>query len=129
MEAAVFFTKSEENLTAARLCLQNGLCNASANRAYYAMFQAAATLLMERGIDLSGRKQLDHAPLQSLFANELIHRRKILNSKFKSYLPDAQTIRNAADYQAVVVSKKKANRLLAQAEEFVKAINEVLRYA
>ena len=47
METAIFFTKSEENLTAARLCQKNGLCNASANRAYYAMFQAAVTLLKE----------------------------------------------------------------------------------
>lgn len=55
VETTTFFTKSGENLTAARLCFQNGLFNAGANRAYYAMFQAAVAILMKRGISFDSR--------------------------------------------------------------------------
>ncbi len=35
-----FLAKAEENLTAVRICFENGLHNACANRAYYAALHA-----------------------------------------------------------------------------------------
>ena len=39
--------KAEESLKAAELCYAQGLYNSSANRAYYAMFQAAQVALVQ----------------------------------------------------------------------------------
>jgi len=40
-EGSMEIAKAEESLKAAELCYAQGLDNSSANRAYYAMFQAA----------------------------------------------------------------------------------------
>ena len=42
-----FLAKAKENLTAARLCFENGLYNACANRTYYAALQAAIAALAQ----------------------------------------------------------------------------------
>jgi hypothetical protein len=42
-----FLTKAKENITAAALLFENELYNASANRAYYAAFQAAIAAISE----------------------------------------------------------------------------------
>lgn len=124
MEATIFLTKSEENLTAARLCLQNGLCNASANHSYYAMFLAAVAILLARGVTFDPKQHLDHTPVRSLFSNELIHRRKIFPNKFNRYLNDALLVRGQADYEPQTISQKKAHRQMAQAYEFVEIIKK-----
>ncbi len=41
--------KAEENLAAAKICFQNRLYNACANRAYYAVIHAAKSTLANRG--------------------------------------------------------------------------------
>ncbi len=41
--------KAEENLAAAKICFQNRLYNACANRAHYAAFQAANPPLRTKG--------------------------------------------------------------------------------
>lgn len=129
MEATTFFTKSEENLTAARLCFESGLFNAGANRAYYAIFQAAVAILMKRGFALEQSKHIEHTKVQSLFANELIHRKKVLGNRFKTCLPNAQTLRNVADYRAVEIGQRKSRNQLLQAEEFINAIKKEFNHA
>ncbi len=129
MEIYAFFTKVEENLSAARLCHANGLFNASANRAYYAMLQAAIALLWKKGFEFDPRKHFNHAQIQSLFAGELIHRRKVIAGKFKSYLPDAQTTRGIADYEAVLVSQKRSLGQMTKASEFITALKREIYHA
>ena len=65
--------KAEESLTAAELCYAQGCYNAAANRAYYAMFQAAQVALETAGFL---RPEWSHAGLHATFANELTRRRK-----------------------------------------------------
>ncbi|MBF0100412.1 MAG: HEPN domain-containing protein [Desulfobacterales bacterium] len=45
-----FFKKVKANLNAAQMCFDNEFYDASANRAYYAVFQAAIAALSHRGI-------------------------------------------------------------------------------
>jgi uncharacterized protein (UPF0332 family) len=59
-----FFSKAKENLTAATLLFENGLYNASANRAYYAAFQATLAALARIGIIENERNS--HKTTQSL---------------------------------------------------------------
>src|SRR5215471_2158476 len=65
--------KAEESLNAAELCYAQGFYNSSANRAYYAMFQAAQVALETAGFM---RPEWSHAGLHATFANELTRRRK-----------------------------------------------------
>lgn len=57
--------KAEENLTAAELCLEYDLRNASVNRAYYAMFQSAIAALTKFGIPRGGERW-EHESVQEL---------------------------------------------------------------
>ncbi|OQX19474.1 MAG: hypothetical protein BWK80_36795 [Desulfobacteraceae bacterium IS3] len=109
-----FLAKAQENLTAARICFDNGLYNACANRAYYAALHAVVAALAHRGIK---RDKIDHGQVQADFSGELINRRKIYPAKLKSYLPDIQFIRNKADYTDGNVGKKLVCQLLSKVRE------------
>jgi hypothetical protein len=49
--AEEFIHKARENLKAAELLFENGLYNASANRAYYAALHFAISILAKMGIE------------------------------------------------------------------------------
>jgi len=104
--------KAQDNLSLAKYCLEQGLYDASANRAYYAA-------LAQQGIV---NDKNDHKWVQAAFSGELIHRRKIYQSRLKSYLGDMLIIRNRADYSKDSVSKKRAAQQFAHAEDFVRTI-------
>lgn len=119
-----FLTKSQENLKAAELLLANQLYNASANRAYYAAFQAAIAALADIGFE---PERKNHDTTQSYFAAELIHKRKVYPNHLKSYLLTLQHIRNDADYDSILLSQKVALRHLKKAREFVETILKELQ--
>ena len=114
-----FLIKAKENISAAEILFENQLYNASANRAYYAAFQAAIAALADLGIE-TGR--ISHESIQANFAVELIQRRKIYPNHLKSYLMDLQSVRNDADYKLKSISKKVASRQLRKAKEFIDKI-------
>lgn len=114
-----FLTKSQENLKAAELLLANQLYNASANRAYYAAFQAAIAALADIGFEAERK---NHGRIQSNFVAELIQKRKVYPGYLKSSLMELQDVRNDADYDAQLISQKVAIRQLKKAQELVTAI-------
>ncbi len=83
-----WLAKATENLTAANLCLQHGLRNASVNRAYYAMFHAAIAALIHHGISKSG-EMWRHDFVQAEFSRALIQRRKVFPGSLKDALSKA----------------------------------------
>ena len=121
-----WLAKAKENLTAAELCLQHGLRNASVNRAYYAMFHAAIAALIHHGISKSG-EMWKHEFVQAEFSRALIQRRKVFPSHLKGYLPEAIEQRQVADYDAKPISERIARRVLQLAQEFLSQIKEVLQ--
>ena len=118
-----FFVKARENLFAAEICFENAHYNASANRSYYAALQAAVAALADRGIK---RDKVDHKWVQAEFNGRLIKRQKVYPGKVKSYLTDMQTIRNEADYEIHMVSKKVAWKQFSRAKEIVILVKEEL---
>jgi len=116
-----FFTKATENIEAAELLFENRLYNASANRAYYAGFQAAIAALENIGIKFD---RVRHEAVQANFAAELVQKRKIYGNHLKSYLMDLQNVRNFADYKLKFVSKKVAYRQLKKARELVEDVTK-----
>ncbi|MBM2814148.1 MAG: hypothetical protein HW421_910 [Ignavibacteria bacterium] len=116
-----FHQRSKENLKAAEMLFENGLYNASANRAYYAAFHIALVAVYQSGYE----PKIDHKALNSIFSDLFINRRKILPSKYKSYLYEMQSIRNFTDYGSGV-NKKKSKENLEKAKEFIEILTGVM---
>lgn len=114
-----YLKKAEVNLVLARYCLENGYYDASANRSYYAAFQAAIAALAVVGIATS---KPEHKWTQSTFNGELIKRRKIYPNRLSSYLVDMIEVRIRADYSDEPISKKTASRQFSKAEDFVTSV-------
>jgi len=117
--------KAEESLTAAELCYAQGFYNAAANRAYYAMFQAAQVALETAGFV---RPEWSHAGLHATFANELTRRRKHFVPTLARDLPIVQELRHTADYRDQHLSARQAHRALSKARAFVQAITRSLSH-
>jgi len=115
--------KAHESLRAAELCFGEKLYNSTANRAYYAMFQAAVVVLARAGIQPKG-DQWSHENLQAAFATELIHRRKLYPRTISSFLPNGMRLRHQADYYERPVSEKRAREILQWAQEFLRLVEE-----
>lgn len=121
MAKTIFLTKAKRNMQAAQLLFDNQMFDESANRAYYAAFQAALAALAAIGIQTA---RMSHEAAQANFNTELIHRRKIYPSHFKSYLLDLQATRQEADYELKFVSKRAASRQIKKAKEFVERVEQ-----
>jgi uncharacterized protein (UPF0332 family) len=113
--------KARESLQAAELCQDQRLYNSTANRAYYAMFQAAVVVLEDHGFQPKG-ENWTHAAVPSAFAVELTRRRKVYPHHFAQYLSEGLLIRNQADYEDANVSASQAKRILRWAQEFVREV-------
>jgi uncharacterized protein (UPF0332 family) len=118
-----FLTKAHENLDVAKLTLEYVAYNASANRSYYASFQAAIAALADAGIKKQGYK-IPHDWVQSQFSGVLVQQRKLYAGSMKSYLMDMQALRDDADYSADTISKINAERQFKKANEFVQSITQ-----
>jgi uncharacterized protein (UPF0332 family) len=117
----IFLTKAKKNIQAAQLLFDNQMYDESANRAYYAVFQAALAALSAAGFQT---ERISHEAVQAMFNGELIQRRKIYPSHLKSYRLDLQAVRNDADYKLTFISKKVASRQIKKAKEFVERIEQ-----
>jgi uncharacterized protein (UPF0332 family) len=102
----LFLQRSAQNLEAAELLFDAALYDASANRAYYAVFDAAFVACLHFGVPIVP----DHAKVLSLFCGELVARRKIFPAHLKNDLYEVQRLRVQADYENLSVSKSKAQR-------------------
>ncbi|QTA91956.1 HEPN domain-containing protein [Desulfonema magnum] len=120
-----FIEKARQNLAVAEWCHENGHYDACCNRAYYAMYHAAIAVLASKHITPS-QTHIDHGWVQTQFVTHFCNRNKIF-PKFRTYLQDAQKIRDLADYRPESLNRNKAKRQLGRAGEFVQAILRRLR--
>lgn len=120
-DVEVFLAKARESLAGARSEASNRRYNNSANRCYYACFQAAVAALLREGISPSGA-QWEHRFVQSQFAGQLINRRKLFPAAFGDVCTGLFEIRRVADYRGTNVGATVANRALRRATGFVEAV-------
>ena len=116
-----FWEKALENISSAASEFANRRYNASANRAYYACFQAAIVALMREGIRPQGG-EWGHAFVQAQFAGKLVTRRTAYPAFLRDTLPRLGELREHADYEATHVSQTLAQRALRRAREFIDAV-------
>jgi uncharacterized protein (UPF0332 family) len=102
----LFLQRSAQNLEAAELLFDAGLYDASANRSYYAVFDAAFVACLHFGAPVVP----DHAKVLSLFCGELVARQKIYPASLKNDLYEVQRLRVQADYKNIAVTKSKAQQ-------------------
>lgn len=123
-----FLIKARQSLIGAQSEIASGRYDNGANRAYYACFQAAIAALEWAGMRPPGRSDMwSHTYVQSAFVGILINRRKKFPAPLRGVLAKNQAIRDAADYQSDSVSPIQAIRAVERAEQFVSAIEHVLR--
>lgn len=106
-----FLKKAKENPEAAEMCYEKEWHNACASRLYCSVFQAAIAALLHSGIT---RDKFEHKQVQADFSGELIRDRKVYPAKFKSYLPDMQTVRNRSEYTGDEITGQIAHRWLGK---------------
>lgn len=116
-----FLDKASESATGARTELESGRYNNSANRSYYAVFQAAIHALQIEGFQAL-RGEWGHDFVQAQFVGQLVNRRHIYATSLRSVLTENRRLREEADYDMSSVSEVRATRSLQRAERFVAAI-------
>ena len=118
-----FLAKAHESMTGARVESEGGRFNNSANRSYYAVFQAGIHALMTEGVGLpGGGTEWGHAYVDSQFSGLLVNRRHIYEGTLRSVIGDNRKLREDADYTTGNVSQIRASRALQRAERMVRAI-------
>ena len=117
-----FLAKAQESVVGARAELEAERYSNSANRSYYAVFQAAIHAILAESIKPPRPDDWDHGWVQSQFNGVLIHRRHRYSADLRSVLDDNYKVRVQADYSTKEVPQVMAGRALRRAERFVGAI-------
>lgn len=127
-ESEQYLVKALQSLQGAESEFDNKRFDNTANRAYYACFQAALAALSAAGVPIRRDRgdTISHQAVQSQFSGLLIKRRKLYPSSLRSVLQNLLKRRTTADYQMVSISKKQAERVLRLAEKFVREIESRL---
>ena len=124
-QEAVFLAKAQESLAGAESEFVNDRYTNSANRAYYAVFQAAIHALIGAGVQPPGAsEQWGHDFVQARFAGDLINRRKRYPSELRTTLEQHDRLRAMADDKRGQVSEVQAARAARRAEVLVAAVAE-----
>ena len=125
-----FLDRALESLSGAESEYVNDRYNNSANRSYYAVFQAAIHPLLAAGIRPPGATDhWGHDYVQALFVGQLINRRKRYPADLRNTLEQNYRLREAADYRRDPVTEVRAARAVRRAETFVTAVGRDMREA
>ena len=121
---AAYLAKAQQSLAAAELALQAHLFDASANRAYYAAFQAALAALWVEGIrpPRESDHTLSHTRVQNEWSGRLLYRRKLYPAEFRDTLRRLYLVRTVADYRPAPVAERRARRAVLEARQMVAAV-------
>ena len=127
MEWEDYFAKAGENLEMAELAFKQKKYNASASRAYYAVFQAAIAALLKLTDFRPKDGEWKHGQVQAELNRRLIMRKKTLPAHLGHVPMDLLEIRHTADYRSQMLSQKVARDALSRAQKFVEAVRNNLR--
>ena len=115
--------KAGQAAESARALLDRGDADGACNRAYYAMFDAARAALPASGHDVGKT----HRGILNAF-NDLLVKDGPMPKEAGRLLKHAEAFRYVADYSDNAVDLIDANRMVEQAEAFVKAVGSFLAF-
>lgn len=113
--------KANTACSSARALLALGDMDGAANRAYYAMFDAARAALLASGSPVEPDIGRTHSGLIGAFGNHLVKSGPV-SKDMGRLLNRAHEIRQAADYNGDSVELADAQEMVEQAETFVAAM-------
>ena len=113
--------KADTACSSARVLLDLGDLDGAANRAYYAMFDAARAALLASGAPVEPDIGRTHSGLIGAFGNFLVKNGPVSKEVGRS-LNRAHEIRLMADYNGDSVEPPDALEIVKQAESFVAAM-------
>ena len=121
-EVASLLYRFDRYLTSARLLLQEGDCESSVSRSYYAMFYAAPAVLLTRNISASS-----HKGVISNFGKEFV-KAGIFSRDLGRELNRAFGKRQLSDYEyTFVISQEEAEDIEDNGRDFVEKIRRFLQ--
>jgi uncharacterized protein (UPF0332 family) len=113
--------KAKAASTSARLLLEHGDMDGAANRAYYAMFDAARAALMVSGAPVDLDKIKTHSGLIGAFSKYLV-KDGPLSKDLGRCINKALEIRMSVDYDGVFIELDHVQMVVEQAEAFITAL-------
>jgi len=113
--------KADTACSSARALLDLGDVDGAANRAYYAMFDAARAALLASGMPVEPDIGRTHSGLIGAFGNLLVKNGPV-SKEMGKLLNRAHEIRLMADYKGDSVESADAQEIVEQAETFVAAM-------
>ncbi|MGE3271887.1 MAG: HEPN domain-containing protein [Chloroflexota bacterium] len=121
--ASLYLAKALESVAGAQDEFASARYNNSANRSYYACFQAAiAALYRAQVLPPGGGDEWSHSFVAAQFDGMLINRRKLYSSDLRNVLARNHLVRLRADYEDDPVSQTEASRALRRTLAFISAI-------
>ena len=117
---SAFWDKSREMAEEARVLFGAGHFNGAANRAYYAMFNAArAALEVETQLNFAEIRR--HSAVLRLFSRHLV-RTGLIDRELNAAINEAFEIRAIGDYEKTSVSEKQAAEMIGLMERVLSAV-------
>ena len=123
---ANFWEKAKEALKVAEWAYQNGYYNEAVSRSYFAALKAALVLLASLGLQPKNTVRIGYW-VQANFANECIHRRKLMPAESAKWLAELRNMRVQAEYTDEMMTERKARQAIKLAREFLAAVERRLK--
>ncbi|MDQ3558283.1 MAG: HEPN domain-containing protein [Pseudomonadota bacterium] len=121
MSAAEYLEKADHAAISAKILMDSGQLEGAANRAYYAMFNAARAALISVGESGAGT----HGSIIGQFGMHLV-KNGPMHPAFGRAINDAQLLRIASDYGPDSPKADAVRSTVAKAEEFVAAVRAII---
>lgn len=122
--AAAFLSKAQRACESARVLLNLDDVDGAANRAYYAMFDAARAALRMSGAPVREEVTRTHSGLIGAFGEYFVKTGRVSKELGRS-LNRAEEIRLIADYKGDSVDAQYMQEMIDQAETFVLTLRQM----
>jgi uncharacterized protein (UPF0332 family) len=117
--------KAKQSLRVAELAYQNGCYDEAVSRSYFAVLKGALALMASLGLRPKETSRIGYW-VQAYFANECIHRRKLMPAESARILANLRDLRVGAEYTAELMTERTARQALKMAREFLSAVERRL---
>jgi uncharacterized protein (UPF0332 family) len=125
-KAVNLWRKACQALSVAELAYENGFYDEAVCRSYFAVLKAALALLASLGLQPKDTVRIGYW-VQANFANECIHRRKLMPAESANIMSDLRDMRSRAEYTDEMMTERKARQAIKLAREFLAAVERRLK--
>ncbi len=125
-KAVNLWRKACQALSVAELAYEKGFYDEAVCRSYFAALKAALALLASLGLQPKNTVRIGYW-VQANFANECIHRRKLMPAESARWLAELRNLRVQAEYTDEMMTERKARQAIKLAKEFLAAVERRLK--